>query len=136
MRRTIALLCCSLCLVAMGLPALSSLLCPCNTFHQPAHTACCHACCHHTQEGTQIEAECCDGRHSLEIALYTLPEMQQERRAHLVVVLSAALLGEATPLCKEPQVTLVEGLGGFDLTPPLLGGERASVGLRAPPVTA
>ena len=136
-RRMIALLLCSLYLVAMGAPALSSLLCPCVAQHKQ-QIACCHACCHHhtTSCDTHFDSDCCDDRHQLEVVLYTSLDEKQERRVHLPETPSSALfVASISDHCAPLPAVVTEG-ASRDHLPSLAGGYFATAGLRAPPVCA
>lgn len=123
LRRSIALLFCTLYLLATGCMAMASMHCHCH------HEEPCH---HHD---FHIEAGCCGNHHEVvELSLYTVDEESALRRlmrpivSFMPVVKGEMLLPKLDEL---PSETLLYA----DYTPPVHHAVVTLGSLRAPPVT-
>lgn len=142
MKRIIALLLCSVYLLATGGPAYASLSCKC-VWEKTCPVSCAaHECCHDSIDHTgdapaavaDVTAPCCGNHHSTEIKLYTgAPDADKSVRC-AVLLLPPALAAEECLECIEAVVTCERV---FERRTPFLSADRsAPTGLRAPPVLA
>lgn len=122
LRRSIALLLCTLYLLATGSMAMASTRCHCH------HEEPCH---HHA---FHFEGACCGDHHELELALYTFDEEIASRRVvRAVLPILLATKNDSTP--EIPTAKLIHTLR-YQVFTPLLQEGVVSVGsLRAPPAT-
>lgn len=121
LRRGIALLFCTLYLLATGCMAMASMHCHCH------HEEPCH---HHD---FHIEAGCCGNHHEVEQSLYTFDEESASRRLVRTVAPSMLVVKSETalPTLDElPSSTLLYA----DHTPPVHHAVVTLGSLRAPPV--
>ncbi|MBR5849916.1 MAG: hypothetical protein IKZ12_02490 [Alistipes sp.] len=133
LRRTIALLLCTLYLLATGSTAVASLLCPCNAPHH--HT---EHCAHHDAHISHCggyEADCCGDLHETELQLYTVEPIDDYRRSQTasnqLVALCAATLDRALHGDLPVRVCAYT-----EQTPPIAARPFSVGALRAPPVAA
>ena len=142
LRRYMASLMAVVYLMAIGVAACSSLLCPCIRHHHTCTACCCHSQstalavdCACNDATATVKGRCCGQNHSTEIDLYTAGDEDALRRLwRTMQPAMGALVADCAALA-EPEVVAEQLL--FPLKEPLVescGGGLCA--LRAPPVTA